>query len=144
MSAVVQTPQSELVALASSPLATGAAARAVAFDCGGEIALSTFLAHVRGLAATLPDRPCALNLCEDRYRFLVAFCAVALRGQTTLLPPSRAPAAIEGVQRQHPDSYCISDGALPPPSPHHVRMPDILPRLDGLPPHIDGEALVAI
>src|SRR5688500_1595733 len=149
MSAVVQTPQSELVALASSPLATGAAARAVAFDCGGEIALSTFLAHVRGLTATLPDRPCALNLCEDRYRFLVAFCAVALRGQTTLLPPSRTRAAIDEVRAQHPDSYCLGDGdacGCEPlsPLPHYVRVPDVLPERVGDAPHIDDDVLIAI
>jgi acyl-coenzyme A synthetase/AMP-(fatty) acid ligase len=148
MSAVVQTPQSEVAALAS-PLATGVAARAVAFDQGGEIPLSTFLAHVRGLAATLPDRPCALNLCEDRYRFLVAFCAVALRGQTTLLPPSRTRAAIDEVRVQHPDSYCLGDGdacGCEPlsPLPHYVRVPDILPERAGDAPHIDDDVLVAI
>src|SRR5688500_18827856 len=140
MSAVIQ-PGAEAPLAA---IAVGHAGRAVVFDAHGDVPLERFLAQVRGVAATLPAGAHAINLCEDRYRFLVAFCAVAMRGQTNLLPPSRAPAAIEGVQRQHPDSYCISDGALPPPSPHHVRMPDILPRLDGLPPHIDGEALVAI
>jgi len=138
----------------AQPLAVGDGRRAIAFDARGDISLDAFLSEVRGLAATLPEARYAINLCDDRYRFLVAFCAVALRGQTTLLPPSRAPAAIEGVQRQHPDSYCIGDycagedcvgdGAWPLLPQHHVRMPNILPRLDGPPPHIDGEALVAI
>ena len=148
MSAVVQTPKNEVIAPATL-LAIGVATRAVAFDRDGEITLSTFLAHVRGLAATLPDRPCALNLCEDRYRFLVAFCAVALRGQTTLLPPSRTRAAIDEVRAQHPDSYCLGDGdacGCEPlsPLPHYVRVPDVLPQRAGDAPHIDDDVPAAI
>lgn len=135
MSAVVQPPSC-------------VAARAIAFGCGGDIPLSTFVAHVRGLAATLPDRPHALNLCEDRYRFLVAFCAVALRGQATLLPPSRTRAAIDEVRAQHPDSYCLGDsdacGCDAPPLPHFVHVPDTLPQRDGDMPRVDDDAVVAI
>ncbi len=134
-----------------SPLATGDQARAIAFDRQGETALSTFFAHVRGLAATLPDQPFALNLCEDRYRFLVAFCAVASRGQTTLLPPARTRAAIDEVHQQHPDSYCLGDGDpcgcdVPawPQLPHYVAVPRDLPELDGATPRLGDAALVAI
>src|SRR3546814_18955420 len=94
----------------SRPLARGDGARAIAFDAGGELSLYTFFSHVRGLARLLPDASHAINLCEDRYRFLVAFCAVALRGQTTLLPPSRTRAAIAEVRAQPPASYCLGDG----------------------------------
>lgn len=152
MSAVVQSPSISVATRGRSPLAAGAATRAVAFGRGGDVPLSTFAAHVRGLAATLPDRPYALNLCEDRYRFLVAFCAVALRGQATLLPPSRTRAAIDEVRAQHPDSYCLGDvdacgcdaPPLSPPLPHFVRVPDALPERDGDLPRIDDDALVAI
>ncbi|MGH8032147.1 MAG: hypothetical protein ACREO8_07225, partial [Luteimonas sp.] len=123
MSAVIQgdfTPESSIAAIASpQPLAHGDGTRAIAFHRDGAIALDTFYSHVRGLAALLPDARHAVNLCEDRYRFLVAFCAVALRGQTTLLPPSRTKGAIDDVRAQHPDSYCLGDGdpcgcVLPP------------------------------
>src|SRR5690606_3770180 len=90
MSAVIQTEPGPSAAASTSrqPLARGDGARTVAFDAGGAVSLDTFFAHVRGLARRLPEAGHAINLCEDRYRFLVAFCAVALRGQTTLLPPS--------------------------------------------------------
>ena len=104
MSAVIQPG-------ASSPLssiAVGHARRAIVFDEHGDVPLDRFLAQVRGVAATLPAAAHAINLCEDRYRFLVAFCAVAMRGQTNLLPPSRAPAAVDEAMAQHPDSYCIA------------------------------------
>jgi acyl-coenzyme A synthetase/AMP-(fatty) acid ligase len=67
------------------------------------------LASASALAAALPDRPAALNLCEDREGFLTAFLALLMRGQTCLLPPARAPAAIDEVLQEHPGSYRIDD-----------------------------------
>lgn len=137
--------------LRKSDLAIGAPTRTIAFDRHGGTSLSDFFAHVRGLAATLPDQPFALNLCEDRYRFLVAFCAVALRKQTTLLPPARTRAAIDEIRLQHPDSYCLGDGescgcdiSPLPRAPHFVPVPRDLPVRDGDTPCIDDGALVAI
>src|SRR5690606_14939864 len=133
------------------PLAVGDVARAIAYDARGAVSLETFFAHVRGLARQLPDVRYAVNLCEDRYRFLVAFCAVALRGQTTLLPPSRTRAAIDEVRAQHQDSYCLGDGdhcgcphASLAPLLHYVRMPAELPLCEGSRPQVDDDALVAI
>ena len=111
MSAVIQSQPAPATATTTlQPLARGEGSRAIAFDARGEVALDTFFSHVRGLAAQLPEATHAINLCEDRYRFLVAFCAVALRGQTTLLPPSRTRAAIDDVRALHPGSYCLGDG----------------------------------
>ena len=98
----------------TTPIAVGAAARPIVFDEHGDVPLDVFLAQVRGVAAMLPASMHAINLCEDRYRFLVAFCAVAMRGQVNLLPPSRAPAAVDEAIAQHPDSYCIGDADLAP------------------------------
>ena len=136
-------------------LVEGDGARTIAFGPEGAVTLSTFLGHVRGVAALLPDAPFALNLCEDRYRFLVAFCAVAMRGQTTLLPPSRTRGAIDDVRSRHPDSYCVGDRddcgcdaphavTHAPAPPHYVRLPDVLPTVAGDTPQIALDALVAI
>ncbi|MET0550610.1 MAG: AMP-binding protein [Xanthomonas sp.] len=126
------------------PLAVGDARRPLAFANGAHIDLATFLGHVRGLAAVLPAGRHALNLCEDRYRFMVAFCAVALRGQTSLLPSSRAPAVVAEVQRTHADCYCLGDLALAEPPPRYWQLPDALPSLDGPMPQLADDALVAI
>jgi acyl-coenzyme A synthetase/AMP-(fatty) acid ligase len=82
-----------------------------------------FLALAQSLAATLPDRPAALNLCERRDHFLVAFAAMLIRGQVCLLPPSRVPAVVSEVMDAHPGSYELDDAAVeqvrpaqPPPS----------------------------
>lgn len=126
------------------PLAAGPLSRTIAFDGHGRIALETFLAEVRGVAAMLPDAACAVNLCEDRYRFLVAFCAVALRGQINLLPPSRAPAAVAEVIALHPDSYCVSDAVFAAAPPRLHTLPEHLPRLDGPMPLVDADAVAMI
>jgi acyl-coenzyme A synthetase/AMP-(fatty) acid ligase len=136
---------------ASSPLPAGDGARAFAFDGAGVVDAATFAGHVRALAARLPRAGYAVNLCEDRYRFLVAFCAVALRGQVNLLPPTRTRAAIDEVRARHPDSYCIGDGEAcgcdPGPLPtqgHFVHLPARLPTLDGPPLLVADEAVIAI
>src|SRR6185437_13231463 len=70
----------------------------------------------------------AVNLCEDRYAFLVAFCAIVVRGQTNLLPSSRAPQAVDEVMAAHPGCYALGEQALDP-APQGYRQ---LPSLDNL------------
>ena len=152
MPAAIETPGASATAARSSQrvaLADGPADRQVAFDGGRRIGLETFLADVRGVAAGLPDAACAINLCEDRYRFLVAFCAVALRGQVSLLPSSRTPTGIEEVLRQYPDSYCVADTALLPAPPRLHVLPQQLPTPDaaaplGDMPGVDADAVAMI
>ena len=61
------------------------------------------------LAVSLPPAPAALNLCERRESFLTGFVALLARGQVCVLPPSRAPAVIEEVMREHPGCYLMHD-----------------------------------
>lgn len=151
MAAAVSDPRPAGDAPTWWPVAVGVPTRTLAFDGTGRVSLATFLGHVRGVAALLPARAAAVNLCEDRYRFLVALCAVAARGQVTLLPPSRTRAAIDDVRDDHPDSYCIGDGDacgcdLQPvvSLPHYLRLPDVLPTCDGPVPCVDAGATAVI
>jgi acyl-coenzyme A synthetase/AMP-(fatty) acid ligase len=144
MSAVIQSSPQSSPATSRSPLALGGADRVVVFDAVRQVGLDRFLAQVRGVAAALPPGRHAVNLCEDRYRFLVGFCAVAVRRQTTLLPPSRAPGVIADELRRHAGSYCLGDTVLADPPPRYWRLPDDLPELPGEAPCIDDDALVAI
>ena len=91
------------------PLAAGDGARALVFGPGGPVALDAFLRRARALASRLPEAHHAILLCEDRHRFLLGFCAAALRGQAVLLPPSRAPACVDDILARHPGSHCIDD-----------------------------------
>lgn len=83
--------------------------RILAWRAGHPVSAGAFLAQVGALAAQLPPGQFAVNLCTDRYRFLVAFCAAACAGQTNLLPSSRAPQAVAEVVRSYPNSYVLCD-----------------------------------
>lgn len=96
-------------------------ARTLAWRDGAPVSVAQFLGQVRQVAATLPAAP-AVNLCEDRYAFLVAFCAIALRGQANLLPPSRAPRAIDEVMAAHPGCYALGEQDLQPAPTGYLRM----------------------
>ena len=141
MSAVIQSPLTRV----RTALVAGDAERPVAYGPGGEVVRKAGLVrHVLGVASTLPAAPSVVNLCEDRYRFLVAFCAAAVRGQVTLLPSSRAPAAVGSVQAGHPGSYCLGDGPLAPQPERFHCLPARLPEADGDVPLVDADARVAI
>ncbi len=109
------------------------------------ITVAAFLAEVHALAARLPCGRYAVNLCTDRYRFLVAFCAVAVAGQINLLPPSRAPQAVVEVMHDYPDSYALCDTALDHSPPRLFLMPDVAapPHAAGV-PDIPADRIIAI
>src|SRR5690606_6223448 len=100
MSAVIQPA---LPAVEDLPLVAGHPARVVVFDGSTRVTLGQFLAQARALAERLPEARCVAHLSEDRYRFLLGFCAAALRGQVALLPPSGAPQTLADVIQAHAD-----------------------------------------
>ena len=91
------------------PLLTHGPGERVAFWHDRAVDRETFLAQVRRLAEDLPEAPFAINLCEDRYVFMTALAAAMIRGQTTLLPPGRAPKLIEELAADYAGSYCLVD-----------------------------------
>ncbi|KAB7770598.1 AMP-ligase [Xanthomonas maliensis] len=125
-------------------MAVGAPSRPLAWRDGVRIDLATFIAHVHGLAQCLPEGRHAVNLCEDRYHFMVAFYACAVRGQVSLLPSSRAPAVVGDVQARYPDAYCLGDQALALAPPRYWQLPEQLPQGEGGVPDLADDALVAI
>ncbi|MEP7185395.1 MAG: AMP-binding protein [Rhodanobacter sp.] len=123
-------------------------ARPLARRKSGTVSAAQFLAHVQAVADDLPSAPAAVNLCEDRYAFLVAFCALALRGQINLLPSSRAPHAIDEVMASHPGCYAIGEQALEPMPPGYWPLPSLdgalPPPAESLSPWVAAEQVVAI
>ncbi len=92
------------------PLIAGfEAAAPLLWDRGGAVTAGQFLSQVLALAESLPDRPYLVNLCEARANFLVAWCAAVVRGQTNLLPASRAPQVIADAQASRPDNHSVDD-----------------------------------
>jgi acyl-coenzyme A synthetase/AMP-(fatty) acid ligase len=105
MSAVVESSARPLPLVAMAD-----PARPFAWRGGRCIDLDAFLADVDALAAKLPSGRDVVNLGDDRYAFMVAFCAIALRGRCNLLPPSRAPLAVAEALAAYPGSYAL-DGS---------------------------------
>lgn len=128
------------------PLLVGSLSRPVAWRGGQAITAAVFLGHVRQVAALLPEAGSAVNLCEDRYAFLVAFAALIVRGQTNLLPPSRARHAVDEVMSGHPGAYAIGELDLAPAPAGYLRMPslDDDATIETDVPLIPADAVVAI
>ena len=91
-------------------LKSGAAGSPVAWRDGNPISGEHFLGDVSALAERAPPRRFAINLCEDRYTFAVAFCAALLRGQTNLLPPNRSLKVVAEIAARYPNHYFLDDG----------------------------------
>jgi acyl-coenzyme A synthetase/AMP-(fatty) acid ligase len=68
-----------------------------------------FLADVAALAARLPNRSHALNLCADRYLALVGFAAALSRGQVALLSSDRSPRRQRELAEDYPDLATLID-----------------------------------
>jgi len=76
------------------------------------IGVAPFLRDVAQLAALLPDRRYILNLCADRYHFVVGFLAALLRRQISLLPPNHTPDLIGQLSQRYSDVYCLTDDEM--------------------------------
>lgn len=79
---------------------------------GREVLVEQFLWHVQSVASALPEGRFAINLCDDRYLFLVALCAVIVREQTNLLPSNKNPETQQRLAERYANSYVLSDGQL--------------------------------
>ncbi len=112
---------------------------------GQAISHQRFLAQVLELAHGLPSVEHLINLCDDRYLFLLTLCAAQVRGSVSLFPPSRMPQAVEEVAARYPGAICIADFEIPglsgplvlveepdPPVPDRLEVPSIQARHDSI------------
>ena len=79
-------------------------------QASGIVNIERFISHVNALAAALSDGKYVINLCGNRYLFLVSFCAVILRKQTNLLPPNKNIATQEKLYQNYDGCHIIHDG----------------------------------
>jgi len=82
----------------------------IAWHDGKAVSRNTFLRDVHAVAATLPAGQYAINLCEDRYWFLVGFAALLVNNQTSLLPPNRASGVIAEIADDYRNVFCLCSG----------------------------------
>lgn len=94
----------------NDPIAVVSQALRCLNDYQGEVTTRLFLTHVARLAMQLPEAKYAINLCHNRYLFMVSFCAVLLREQTNLLPPNKNPATQRKLSSRYPPCYALHDG----------------------------------
>lgn len=79
----------------------------------GLITANQFLHHCYSLAEQLPDQKYAINLCANRYQFMVAFCAIIIRQQINLLPPNKNIATQQRLNSLYNNCYLLHDNATP-------------------------------
>lgn len=87
-------------------------ARLVMWRNGVGVSLAELSRDVAALARDVPQRAAMINLCDDRYRFLVAYAAALACGQTVLLPPSRADQVVADVERAHGAAWQCDDARV--------------------------------
>lgn len=76
---------------------------------GVAITQRQFLQQAWALSRLLPQTDYAINLCEDRYHFLLTFVAMVLRGQVNLLPANRSVVELQSVAACYGHCPCIVD-----------------------------------
>jgi len=84
----------------------------VAFYNGEAINRSAFLSHVALTQRLLPKHQYSINICENRYHFLVVFAACMSLKQISLLPSSRADKDVESLRKIYEDSYLANDDLI--------------------------------
>jgi acyl-coenzyme A synthetase/AMP-(fatty) acid ligase len=116
-------PRGRIDAMTDATSPTGAQAYAIALPAGGDgivarraqrpVSRAEFCRDVACLASRLPAHPYVLNICTDRYRFMVGLAAALQRRQVTLLPPSQASLVLQTLAADYPDSYVLTDTIRP-------------------------------
>lgn len=114
-------------------------AAVIAWRREGPVSVARFVADVRRLAALLPTGGHLLNVCQDRYRFMVGLAAGLVAGRVSLQPSSQTPETVRQLLAFAPDAVCLHDDAplagLPclryPDAPAAVDAPFAMPQIPG-------------
>jgi len=125
-------------------LADADVSRILAWREDKAVSAGQFLAEVGALAARLPSARHVVNLCDDRYRFIVSFCAAAVAGQSNLLPGTRTPQAIAETLDAYPDSYVLAERTLDPAPARQFLLPETLHGGTAAMPALPPDRVVAI
>lgn len=81
----------------------------VAWRDGAPVSAAQFLVDVAEVAGRLPTGRHVLNLCADRYRFVVSLAACIVSNRISLLPSTHTPEMVRQMQRIAPDVFSIVD-----------------------------------
>lgn len=81
----------------------------MAYRAGVAIPAAQFLADVARLSEAFPSGRHVINVCADRYHFMVGFAAGVLSGRVSLLPPTHTPEVVRHLAAFAPDVFCLTD-----------------------------------
>lgn len=84
----------------------------VAYYNGRLVSRKDFISHVVQVSKVLPGHNYCINLCKDRYHFLVVFTACVLMKQVSLLPGSQAEKEIARLLLNYQGSYTADDDVV--------------------------------
>ncbi len=93
----------------SLPLLTHEEGEAVVYVGNRAVERGRFLGEARAMAENLPNAEQVIVLSDDRYHFLLLFCAAMIRGQSALLPPNGSRGAVTQVLAEYPGAYIATD-----------------------------------
>ena len=98
--------------IASNPIALIGAyqpAATIAYHYGQPVSQHAFLQQVMALAQQLPGNGLVINLCRNRYRFMLGFGAALVTGSASILPPNRQPGTLDDIAESYPGVVCLHD-----------------------------------
>jgi acyl-coenzyme A synthetase/AMP-(fatty) acid ligase len=98
-----------MTTLKSFPLAERSPTEIIAYSGGTAISVAQFLAMVNSVANRLPDGDHVINLCTDRFEYLLGFCAALVVGQVTLMPPNRQQQTVDEMSASYGRCYILDD-----------------------------------
>jgi acyl-coenzyme A synthetase/AMP-(fatty) acid ligase len=104
------------------PTLVGDDSRVIAWHAGRLIMQGEFLDDVAKVLAKLPASDSMINLCEDRYNFLVTYLAGVIAGHRVLLPPTRVEQVVKEIESLHEGSYRIDDAVMTQGSDEHAEI----------------------
>ena len=84
-------------------------ADAIAFYRGKRVSQQEYLQRLVALALRLPQSGQVINLCRNRYLFLLGFGAALQARCASILPPNRQPETLREIAAAYPGSVCLHD-----------------------------------
>ncbi len=81
----------------------------VIYRSGEAISQQQFLTTIIAIKKQLPKREFVINLCEDRYHFLLTFAAALANDSSNILPPNRQSKTIKAIAEDYPEHTLVID-----------------------------------
>lgn len=79
---------------------------------GKPVTCGQALADIQAVAARLTPRTSYINLCQERYCFIVAFAAVGVAGGSNLLPQGHGEEVVAELRTDYPNAIKIDDAQI--------------------------------